>query len=398
MRKKPAVRRGAAAILILFMLAVFVILAAITIDYSYMQLVRTELRAATDSAAKAGAEALGRTQDVTTAKQEAVRYAAANSVGGRPFALSVNDLDIGKVVRNSNGHWDFQVGGLPPNAMRVNARTGGTAAQAAIPLFFGHALGQSTFTPSYQATAGQQDVEVCLCLDRSGSMLFDMTGEDYSYPSSNPKLSTFTAWGTVWQNHLSAPHPVKSRWAILANAIKLFFDEAAHSSPQPRSSLVTWASDYHMPISPNTDFPESWIDVALPSSNSFNFNSNKQSIINKVDARGVVPMMGGTNLSAGLTQAVSVIQGTNANAFSSKVIILLTDGQWNVGADPIGIANTAHDAGITVHCVSMLTNAQTSLQQIASITGGKYFSTSNEAELRAAFQELARSLPVVLTD
>ena len=85
MRKKTAVRRGAAAILILFMLAVFVTLAAITIDYSYMQLVRTELRAAADSAAKAGAEALGRTQDVTTARQEAIRYAAANSVGPDVF-------------------------------------------------------------------------------------------------------------------------------------------------------------------------------------------------------------------------------------------------------------------------------------------------------------------------
>ena len=398
MRKTTTVRRGAAAILILFMLAVFVILAAITIDYSYMQLIRSELRASTDAAAKAGAEALGRTQDVTTAKQEAVRYAAANKVGGKPFAISVNDLDIGKVVRSSNGHWDFQLGGLPPNAVRVNARTGGTAAQGAIPLFFGQVLGHSSFAPAYQATAGQQDVEVCLCLDRSGSMLFDMSGNDYSYPPFNPRLSTFTAWGTVWQNHLSPPHPVNSRWAILANSIRLFFDEAALSSPQPRSSLVTWASTYQMPIAPNTDFLESRIDISLPSVTSFNFTSNKQSIIDAVDAKGVVPMMGGTNLSAGLTHAVSVLQGTNANAFSSKVIILLTDGQWNVGADPIGIANTAHDAGIIVHCVSMLTNEQTSLQQIAAVTGGRYYSTLNEVELRAAFQELARSLPVVLTD
>ncbi|HUP79028.1 MAG TPA: VWA domain-containing protein, partial [Pirellula sp.] len=193
-------------------------------------------------------------------------------------------------------------------------------------------------------------------------------------------------------------HPVKSRWAVLANSIRLFFDEVALSPPQPRSSLVTWASHYQMPISPNTDFPESRIDVSLPSAANFNFNSNKQSIIGAVDAKGVVPMMGGTNLSAGLTQAVSVFQGTNANAFSSKVIILLTDGQWNEGADPIGIANTAHDAGIIVHCVSMLTNEQTSLQQIAALTGGRYYSTLNEVELRAAFQELARSLPAVLTD
>lgn len=396
--RKPAVRRGAAAILILCMLAVFVTLAAITIDYSYMQLVRTELRAATDSAAKAGAEALGRTQNVTTAKREAIRYAAANSVGGKPFAIAMNDLDIGKVVRSSNGRWDFQLNGTPPNAMRVNARTGGNAAQSSIPLFFGQVLGQSSFSPSYQATAGQQDVEVCLCLDRSGSMLFDMSGNDYIYPPFNPRLSTFTAWGSVWQNHLSPPHPVNSRWAILASAVRLFFEEAALSSPQPRASLVTWASSYKMPIPPYTDFPESQIDVSLPSTSSFNFNINKQSIISSVDAKTVVPMMGGTNLSAGLTQAISVLQGTNSNAFASKVIILLTDGEWNQGVDPITVANTARNAGITVHCVSMLTNSQATLQQVATIANGRYYGTSNEAQLRAAFQELARSLPVVLTD
>ncbi len=396
--RRPIVRRGAAAILILVMLAVFVTLAAITIDYSYMQLVRTELRAATDAAAKAGAEALGRMQDVTSAKQEAIRYAAANKVGGRPFAIAMNDLDIGKVVRNSNGRWNFQLNGTPPNAMRVNARTGGNAAQASVPLFFGQVLGQSTFSPSYQATAGQQDVEVCLCLDRSGSMLFDMSGNDYSYPPFNPRLSTFTAWGTVWHNHLSPPHPVNSRWAILASAVRLFFEEAALSSPQPRASLVTWASNYQMPISPNTNFLESKIDVSLPSTSSFNFTTNKQSILSAVDAKTVLPMMGGTNLSAGLTQAISVLLGANSNPFSSKVIILLTDGEWNLGVDPVTVAATAHNAGIIVHCISMLTVSQATLQQVATIANGRYYSTSKEVQLRAAFQELARSLPVVLTD
>ena len=59
---------------------------------------------------------------------------------------------------------------------------------------------------------------------------------------------------------------------------------------------------------------------------------------------------------------------------------------------------TQWNAGITVHCVSMLTNSQATLQQVATIANGRYYGTSNEAQLRAAFQELAQSLPVVLTD
>ena len=39
-----------------------------------MQLIRTELRTATDAAAKAGVEALIRTQNATAAKAAAVQY------------------------------------------------------------------------------------------------------------------------------------------------------------------------------------------------------------------------------------------------------------------------------------------------------------------------------------
>lgn len=398
-KRTPADRRGSAAILISVMMVVFVVMAAITIDYSYMQLVRTELRAATDSSAKAGAEALGRTQSVEIAKQEAIRYALANNVAGKPFALGMNDIEIGKVVRNeASGHWDFQLNGTPPNSVRIHARTGGNSAQASVPLFFGQVLGLSSFSPSYRATAGQQDVEVCLCLDRSGSMLWDMSGNDWSYPPNNPNQSSFSAWGTLWQNHLSPPHPVNSRWAILSTSVRLFLEQAALSSPQPRASLVTWASDYQMPISPFTNYTESEVNVTLPSLASINFEANKQSILNGVNAKTAMPMMGATNLSAGLTQAISVFQSANSSPFSSKVIVLLTDGAWNLGADPVTVANTAKNAGITIHCVSMLTSSQTTLQQVATITNGRYYSTSNETQLKAAFQEIARTLPVVLTD
>jgi Ca-activated chloride channel homolog len=184
----PVRRQGVAFVLITAMLFVFVVSAAFTINYSYMQLVRTELRAATDAAAKAGAETLARTEDTTLARQEAIRYAAANRVGGQPFLLGNSDVEFGRVSSAGSGRWSFTSGGNSLNAVRINARTGNGAANAAIPLFFSSVLGRSSFTPAYSATAGQQQVEVCLCLDRSGSMLFDMTGTDYSYPPNNPRL------------------------------------------------------------------------------------------------------------------------------------------------------------------------------------------------------------------
>ena len=122
------------------------------------------------------------------------------------------------------------------------------------------------------------------------------------------------------------------------------------------------------------------------------------SVQSAVTSRGNGPVMGGTNLSSGLDRAVAVLRGTNSSLYTNKVVILLTDGEWNAGRDPIAAANDARAQGITVHTISMLTTQQPTLQSVASITGGKYIGTSNTAELQAAFIELAKSLPVVLTD
>ena len=65
---------GAAHIVIAAMLFTFIVMAAMTVDVAYMQLIRTELRTATEAAAKAGVEALIRTQNATAAKAAAVQY------------------------------------------------------------------------------------------------------------------------------------------------------------------------------------------------------------------------------------------------------------------------------------------------------------------------------------
>ncbi len=393
---RPATRRGSAAMLITVMMFVFVVTAAITVDYAYMQLVRTELRAATDAAAKAGAEALSRTQDECTAKDEAVRYAAANKVGGRALRLSAEDITIGRVRMNGGGKWNFRENEEPYNAVKVNSSTGDSG--SGIPLYFSRVLNYNSFRPQYQATAGQQEVEVCLCIDRSGSMNFDMSGADWVFPPNNPNLSTFTGWGPDWQNMLSPPHPTDSRWAALRRAIDVFLVESSSINAQPRTAVVTWGSDYTMPIPPNTRYPASSTDLALPGRGGFNWEQNVQQIRDLIQARNNSVIMGGTNLSSGLDRAVGVLNGPTNNRYANKVIILLTDGEWNSGRDPVLAAYDARAQGMIVHCISMLTSNQPTLQTVAATCGGKYYGTRNEEELRNAFIEIARSLPVVLTE
>ncbi len=392
-------RRGAASVLIAAMLLVFLIAAAMSIDFAYMQLVRTELRTATDAAAKAGAEALARTQDPNAAKAAAVAYANLNKVGGRTFQINPNDVTLGRVTGQSDGTWKFTANTTPYNSVRVNSKIGNGGATSAYPTFFGGALGHPDFKTSQQATAGQQEVEICLCLDRSGSMMFDMSGSDWSYASPNPNWYASRHYTSTFdRNYCSPPHPTLSRWAVLQNAVRIFLDEAGQFQYPPRTAVVTWSNSMSLPYHPFTNYNTVDTDLNLPSPASFSWANNRTSVENCLTTRAASPLGGGTNLSAGLDRAVQILTGTNGRALSQKIIILLTDGQWNAGRDPVLAAQNASTAGITIHTVSMLTSSQATLTQVANMTGGEYYPTSNAAQLQQAFRDIAKSLPIVLTD
>jgi Ca-activated chloride channel homolog len=397
-RREIRSRRGAAHILIGVMLFTLLIVAAMSVDFAYMQLVRTELRTATDAAAKAGAEALARTQDPVAARNAAVLYASRNEVGGVPFRISASDVTLGRVTGQANGSWGFSPNASPFNSVRISAKVGNGGEAAAVPLFFASVLGRSNFSSSQQSTAGQQEVEVCLCIDRSGSMMFDMSGVDYSYPTGNPRLSNFTAWGSMWQYYVSPPHPTQSRWAVMSRAVNVFLEEASGFQYPPRTAVVTWGTDYDLPAPPYGFYPAVATDLALPTQAGFNWNTNKSQVSSVLVSRANLPVCGGTNLSAGLDRAVQVLTGPNSRPLSNKIIILMTDGQWNEGRDPLLAAQDAAAAGITVHTISMITASQLTLTQVANRTGGQYYPTSNSEQLAQAFRDIAKSLPIVLTD
>lgn len=397
--KRAHQRKGAAHVLIAAMMFTFILVAAMMVDFAYMQLTRTELRTATDAAAKAGAEALARTQDPQQAIAAAVQYAALNRVANRNYTISSSDVTLGRVTGQNNGQWSFSANATPYNAVRVNAKVGNSGAFSAVPLFFGGATGHPTYSTSQQATAGQQEVEVCLCLDRSGSMMFDMSGVDWAYPANNPLRNPSGYYPAgIWRDYCSPPHPTLSRWAVMNSAINTFLTEAGQFQYPPRTALVTWSSDMSLPYYPNYNYSVVTTDIGLPAAGNFSWTANKTDIQNRMTYLSGRPVAGGTTLSEGLDQAVDVLTGPNGRALSNKVIILLTDGQWNAGRDPVQAAQDAANAGITVHCVSMLTATQATLTQVASITGGQYYATQNATQLQNAFRDLARSLPIVLTD
>jgi Mg-chelatase subunit ChlD len=111
------------------------------------------------------------------------------------------------------------------------------------------------------------------------------------------------------------------------------------------------------------------------------------------------PVKGRTNISAGLDEAIRVLTGARVRPFAERTVILMTDGLHNTGPEPIISARRAADLGLVVHTITFSGDADiTRLQDVAAATGGKHFHAPNAEELVRIFREIAKTLPVLLTE
>jgi len=122
-----------------------------------------------------------------------------------------------------------------------------------------------------------------------------------------------------------------------------------------------------------------------------------------------------TNMGAGILRGIEELSGQRSNSHSHKVMIVLTDGNANVGCDtctrfdPSGgrsfarsMARRAKDEGIQLYTVSVGAGADVDLMdEIAEIGGGTHFHAQGtideySAQLEAIFEELGGMRPVQL--
>lgn len=373
-------------VLMVVSIVLFLITAAFSVDVAYMQLVRGELRVATDAAAKAAAAELSRSQSDANAVQEAIDVANANTVAGRPLVIQASDVEIGRADLQADGTWQF-TNGTPHTAVRVTALMSDANPTGAAPLFFGRLFGFRDFSPQRVSTASYFEQEVCLVIDRSHSMTWDLSGTEWSYPPGMPTSPDEIA---------HPPEDVGSRWASLQDAVNLFLTIVQGVSPAPRVALVSWASErdettYEYSVTGMT-FPAVRYEVPLA-------GSSYSDISSAMAALGSIPMCGATNMSAGMEAGMNVLNGADVRANAQRAMVLMSDGQWNEGSNPTQTANQARQDGIIIHTVSFLDGADVQdMQKIATRTGGRHYHASNRDELIAAFEDLARILPATLTD
>lgn len=142
--------------------------------------------------------------------------------------------------------------------------------------------------------------------------------------------------------------------------------------------------------------------------------SDKNMVLNslkEVQYNGMV-LQDGTAIGIGLGTAINRLKDSKTK---SKIIILLTDGVNNVGSlDPISAAEIAKAYGIKVYTVGVGTNGMANfpvakdangdiifepqkveidenlMQEIASITDGKYFRATDNKKLEAIYDEIDR--------
>ncbi|TWU13111.1 von Willebrand factor type A domain protein [Symmachiella macrocystis] len=367
-------RRGAMAVLVGAMLVIFVAAVAFSVDVAYMQLCRTELQVSTDAAARAAGEALTRSQDMDAARQAARDLAAVNLVALQPLLLDDADIIPGNSDFQENGSWAFTPQGTPINSIRVIGRRTRISPSGSIGLYFAKIFDQDDFEVTRASTVVRLDRDICIVVDRSGSMKWDVEGE--------------TAWTGSNMYRFEIPPEPDSRWVALSVATKAF-TEALGLTPQVEwVGLVSYASDYT-----NFGVQNHRVDIDQ------GLTENHALIDSAMDDITARIFNGATDIAAGIDSGKSVLlDPNNSRPFAVKTLILMSDGHPTSGGDPLVSANYAAQNNITIHTISFGEADLNLMQQIATAGGGQHFHALDAESLKAIFKKIALTIPVTFTE
>jgi hypothetical protein len=368
-------RRGAMLYLILLFLITFLAMTALSVDVAYMHLTRTQLRAATDAAARAGAEALSRDQSTSAARSAAKQLAEANLVAGEPLKLADSDIVFGHSSRQSDGTWRFIDGGTPTNSLQVLGQRTRTSRSGSVGLFFGRVFNVYDFQPVQSATVVKLDHDICIVLDRSSSMKLGLSSTAETMSTSDPRFSR-------------PPQTPDSRWAAATAAVDVFVDTLQQTPAKEHCAVASFASDYSAFGVNNAGAS---LDQALT-----NVPGLIKSAAHSHDSK---TFNGMTNTGAGLDAAIAELtHTTRARPYAAKMIVFLTDGFRTAGNDPVLSARYAASRNIIIHTVSFGANFnQSELIAISDETGGNHYHAPDAATLSQTFREIALTTAVMLT-
>lgn len=403
--RKTSRRRGAVVILFMVVLPALLILSAVAINLAYLQLSRTELMVANDLASNAAGRALSAKQSVTAARDMAISIASSNQVAGRPLTLDsstgANQIEFGISSQTTNSQYSKfrfdEVSSLSAkrlNAVRVNGK------QENISVYFPGLLpSNSTFNTQFSSVSMQVDRDITLVFDRSGSMReFEETWPSGYNPRSTASLDAATAAGILrksgsryfytsgqdqytldyflWNNYFKIQPPARTKWEKLVDATDALMGLLSETPNTELVSVTTYSSDAR------NDLP---------------LSENYLSAMSNLRSQEV---NGATAIGSGMTEGVKNFATSKARPFSSKTMVVLTDGYENSGRiGAVAAAKQITAGNVTIHTITFGQGANTSLmKQVAQIGNGRFYDVDGgDAEtLTAVFQDIVNNLPTIL--
>ena len=107
---------------------------------------------------------------------------------------------------------------------------------------------------------------------------------------------------------------------------------------------------------------------------------------------------GGTAMGDGILKANQELFN-NGREGAKKAEVLLTDGEWTTGKDPIDAAEDAKEKGIMIYTVGLGFDINTrTLLEIADVTGGKFYYAASSAELQKIYEEIATEIGNIIAE
>ena len=361
-------------VLIAVCLPLCIIMAAFAINVAWMQLVRTELRTSTDAAARAAGKELSLAQSTSVARTAAKDAAKRNFVAGGPLQLADSDIEFGNSSQPTDiSRFNFTPGGKIPNAVRVTGQRTKGSIGGPVDMMLAKVFTIRQFEPKETAVSTQLDRDICLVVDRSGSMMWTLSGGS-QLPPGAPDCGP--------------PDPTRSRWGALNIALESFLQELEKTAQDEHVGLVSYSS--------NTTQCGNVYHISDINSDLVSNLDTIRKVMKDLSSR---PVKGSTAISAGIDDGIKVLTGKKIRPFAVKTMIVMTDGIHNLGPEPVLSAQAAAKKDIVIHTITFSDDADIKrMEAVAAATGGRHFHAPTAAALAQIFKEIASTLPVMLTN
>ncbi len=387
-------RKGACAILNLFLLGVLLIFAFMNINLANIQRHRVSSQIACDLGSRFGADLVAResrSRRINNLAKQMVRTSIRHGYDRKNHKI---DVEIGTAVPEGD-KLVFRQNATPKNAVRVSTSYN-------IPIF--GTGGGATLPITNTSVSAVMERDVCLVIDRSGSMNFDLNRSGWIYESrwsgfhSQNYLGQRSPW--TWNARywwVYRPHPTRSRWSSMIPAVYGLADELGKTSQEEMLSIVSFSTQGAINWYENNTGLRvrrySWnaADVEVPFTSDYRAAARRFDEI--YDQEKLVA--GGTDISAGIDLARTQLE-THSRSHAFKTIIVMTDGQQNGGRKPWLAAADAAAAGMEVYTVTFSRHAdQNSMIMTAEDGNGEHFHAPDGDSLEAIFRKIANIPPKV---